>query len=231
MMFYRLLQDLLGLLFPELCAACGIQLYRGEHCLCSKCLYDLPYSDHHLHTDNRAAKKFWGRLPLGHVFALLHFKKGNAVQQILHSLKYRNQPELGVTLGRMIAEKLLLNKQSNYPDLIVPVPLHRRREKLRGYNQSLCIARGIAEVLQIPLSEGNLKRIIATESQTRKNRYSRHENMVGVFELQNTSAFRDKHVLLVDDVITSGATLEACAIALLKHRVNKISIAAAAFAD
>lgn len=230
-MIYRLLRDLLGLLFPELCAACGTHLYRGEQCLCSKCLYDLPYSDHHLHADNRAAKKFWGRLPLGSVFALLHFKKGNAVQRILHSLKYRNQPDLGVKLGRMIAEKLVLSGQEIHPDIIIPVPLHHKREKLRGYNQSLCIAKGIAEILQIPLSEGQLKRNIATKSQTKKNRYSRYENMIGVFHLQNAAILKGKHVLLVDDVITTGATLEACATTLLKHNVNKISIAAAAFAD
>jgi ComF family protein len=230
-MLGNLFRDLIGLLFPDLCAACGVHLYRGERFICTKCRHDLPYSDHHLHADNAAAKKFWGRLELKAVFALLYFRKGSRVQNILHSLKYKNQPQLGIELGRMVAEKLLLSKAYLNIDLIVPVPLHRKREKMRGYNQSLMIAKGISEKLGLPVEEKNLQRRVATESQTRKGRFSRHENIAGVFELKDAAALTGRHILLVDDVITTGATLEACANELLKHGITKISIAALAFAD
>lgn len=230
-MLRNLFRDLIGLLFPDLCAACGVHLYRGEHHLCTKCRHDLPYSDHHLHDDNVAAKKFWGRLELKAVFALLHFRKGNRVQNILHRLKYKNQPELGVELGKMIGEKLLLNPAYSQIDCIVPVPLHRKRESRRGYNQSFLIAKGISDIMGLPTARQNLQRMVATESQTSKGRFSRHENMVGVFQLTNPSEVAGRHVLLVDDVITTGATLEACANELSKHGVAAISIAAVAFAD
>lgn len=230
-MLLRLFGDLISLLFPDLCAACGMQLYRGERHLCSRCRHDLPYSDHHLYAENPAAKKFWGRLEVHAAFALLRFKKGNRVQNILHTLKYKNQPELGIELGRMTGEKLLLSPVYSGVDLIVPVPLHRKREKSRGYNQSLMIAKGISAQLNVPVEDKNLQRTAATESQTKRGRFSRHENMNGVFSVKDPAALAGKHILLVDDVITTGATLEACASELLKHGTARVSIAAAAFAD
>ncbi|NQX40346.1 comF family protein [Pedobacter steynii] len=221
--------DFLSLLFPNLCSGCGTSLYRGESQLCSKCLYNLPYTDHHLHEENKVAKQFWGRIPCHAAMAMLFFRKGGRVQQIIHHLKYSNQPELGIKLGKLLGERLLLAPAYQHIDLIIPVPLHKKRERQRGYNQSAGIAEGIAEVLQIPMSKVHLLRKSSTDSQTRKGRSLRFENMSKAFEVRNGEALKDKHILLVDDVMTTGATLEACGLELLKCGINKVSFATLAF--
>lgn len=230
LLFKQLLADLLSLLFPNLCCGCGAYLFQGEEQLCTICLYRLPYTDHYLHADNIAARQFWGRLPCNAVMALLYFKKGGRTQQIIHNLKYRGRKDLGLTLGKMIGEKLRMNNVYSDIDLIVPVPLHRSRQLTRGYNQSMYIAKGIADELNIPISTSNLIRNKRTGTQTKKGRYSRFENMLTVFAIENKSAFSGKHVLLVDDVMTTGATLEACGTILVKTEISKLSIATIAFA-
>lgn len=227
----RIAEDVINLLFPLLCNACGAHLHYGEKEICSHCLYDLPYTDFHLHADNPVAQQFWSRVPLNAAMAMLYFKKGNKVQQLMHSLKYKSQTELGHILGNLLGEKLRQSQAYAHVDAIVPVPLHARKEKLRGYNQSLFIANGIAEVLDVPVKNANLLRRKATESQTKKSRYTRYENMEAVFEVRGAEELRDRHILLIDDVITTGATLEACANALLNIGVKKISIATIAFAE
>jgi len=221
--------DFLSLLFPNLCSGCGTSLYSGEFQICSKCLYNLPYTDHHLHEENKVAKQFWGRIPCHAAMAMLFFRKGGRVQQIIHHLKYSNQPELGIKLGKLLGERLLLAPAYQHIDLIIPVPLHRKRERQRGYNQSAGIAEGIAEVLQIPMSKVHLLRKSSTDSQTKKGRYLRFENMSKAFEVKNGEALKGKHILLVDDVMTTGATLEACGLELLKCGINKVSFATLAF--
>lgn len=226
----RLATDIIGLLFPELCNACGTHLYYGEKEICTKCLYDLPYTDYHLYTDNPVAKQLWGRLPCNAAMAMLYFRKGTKVQNLMHSLKYKGQTEVGVRLGNLLGEKLKLSAQYNDIDLIIPVPLHPKKEKIRGYNQSEFIAKGIAEVLDIPMSTTHLLRDKSTDSQTKKSRYVRYENMQSVFNVHHAKQIGNLHVLLVDDVITTGATLEACGNALLTIGIKKLSIAAIAFA-
>ena len=227
----RLATDLFGLLFPELCNACGTHLYYGEKEICSKCLYQLPYTDFHLHPENAVAKQFWGRLPLQNATALLYFKKGGKVQNLMHGLKYKGKTEVGEKLGELLGEKLNQSNEFKNIDLIVPVPLHPKRERQRGYNQSEFIAKGLAKSLQVPHSTSHLLRTKVTQTQTKKSRYTRYENMETVFSTANNIELIDQNILLVDDVVTTGATLEACGNVLLQAGVKQLNIAAVAFAQ
>ncbi len=227
----RYTEDLINLLFPELCNGCGTLLYRGEKEICTKCRFDLPYTDFHLHTDNLVAKQLWGRLPLNAAMAMLYFKKNSKVQNLIHSLKYKGKTDVGLLLGKLLAQKLKESELYYDVDLIIPVPLHLKKLRLRGYNQSEYIATGLAQELEIPFSTVNLVRNKATESQTKKSRYTRFENMLQVFEIKKAEELKDKHILLIDDVITTGATLEACGNTLLNVGIKKLSIAAIAFTE
>jgi ComF family protein len=221
--------ELLQLLFPNLCNACGQPLVKSEQLICLTCRFDLPYTDFHLYADNLVAKQLWGRMTFEHATAMLYFKKGGRVQQILHSMKYKGRPELGVLLGELLADTIL---QSNMPwnvDLILPVPLHKKREKLRGYNQSLCIAEGLSAGLHLPVYKNVLVKRSSTSSQTKKGRFSRYENLKSAFSIVDDTEIKGKHILLVDDVITTGATIEACASALNLAGIATLSIAAIAY--
>ena len=227
----RLANDVISLLFPELCNACGTNLYHGEMEICTKCIYDLPYTDYHLYPDNLVAKQLWGRFNCNAAMAMLYFRKGTKVQNLMHSLKYKSQTEVGVKLGNLLGERLKLSNQYSNIDLIIPVTLHPKKERLRGYNQSEYIAKGIADVLKVPVSINNLLRNKITDSQTKKARYTRYENMQAVFNIKHLEQLQKLHVLLVDDVITTGATIEACSNVLLGARIEKLSIAAIAFTE
>jgi ComF family protein len=229
MLLKRFLEDLVGLLFPNLCCGCGTHLYLNESQLCTICLYRLPYTDHHLHAENRAARQLWGRLPCNAVMSLLYFNKGSRVQNIIHHLKYNGRKDLGVKLGKMIAEKLQMNTSFLDIDLIIPVPLHHSRLHTRGYNQSMCIAEGISSVLEVPINSVSLLRTKRSATQTKKRRYNRFENMQEIFSITNPAEIKGKHILLVDDVMTTGATLEACGHTLLSANIGKLSIATIAF--
>ncbi len=226
-----LANNVVGLLFPVLCNGCGKHLYEGENEICTKCLFDLPYTDYHLYSANRVAKQLWGRLNCSAAMAMLYFKKGTKVQNLIHSLKYKDQIAVGVTLGNLLGERLKLSDHYSTIDLIIPVPLHPKKERTRGYNQSKFIADGVAEVLKAPVSNLHLLRKLSTSSQTKKSRYSRYENMQEVFQISNAEELKNLHILLVDDVITTGATLEACGNTLLTTNLAKLSIAAVAFAE
>lgn len=227
--------DFFQLIFPDLCRACTKQLYHGEQQICSSCLYDLPYTDFHLYPENAVARLFWGRIHCHAAMAMLYFRKGSKVQRLIHQLKYRSQPELGMRLGKLLGEKLALSgkpaTQERAIDLIIPVPLHPKKQRSRGYNQSKMIADGISSVLHVPVGSTQLIRRRATGTQTKRNRYKRFENMQSVFSAPNPAELAGKHVLLVDDVITTGATLEACGQVLLDCGLDKLSIAALAFAE
>ena len=227
----RYTEDLINLLFPELCNGCGKLLYHGEKEICTKCLYDLPYTDFHLYEDNLVAKQLWGRLPVNAAMAMLYFKKGTKVQNLIHGLKYDGKTEIGIRLGKLLAKKLSQSELYADIDIVIPVPLHQKKLRLRGYNQSEYIATGLAEDLDVSVSTKNLLRNKSTETQTKKARYTRFENMQDVFSVIKPEELADKHILLVDDVITTGATLEACGNVLLNHGIKKLSIAAIAFAE
>ena len=225
----QITSDFFHLLFPEHCNACGVQLVHGEKKICIRCLYDLPYTDFHLFADNPVAKLFWGRIPLQSAMALLYFRKGSKVQDLIHDIKYKGNQELGFLLGCMIGERILQGSQKT--GLIVPVPLHRSKERKRGYNQSKCIADGIAKVLQLPVNTKLLTRKINTGTQTKRNRYNRFENMEFVFGISSSPQLKHQSVLLVDDVITTGATLESCGSLLLANGFQNLSIATVAYAE
>lgn len=224
-------EDFLSLFFPDLCCACGDHLVSQEYQLCTTCLYDLPYTNFHLQADNPVARQFWGRIPVKDAFAYLYFHKQGKVQNIIHHLKYKNRPLLGNLLGEMCGRELRTHDYASSIDLIIPVPLHPSRLRSRGYNQSHCIAEGLSTILHIPLGDKYLHRFKSTSTQTRKGRFERFENMVEVFSLQEADHLAGKHVLLVDDVITTGATLEACSLPLLEVPGLQISILAIAYAE
>ena len=230
-MAFSYFHDFIALFFPQLCGACGRNLYIGETEICKSCLYKLPYTHFHQDAANPVARQFWGRIPLVQAGAYLHFNKGGRVKQLMHQLKYRNRQNLAELLGELYGHQL---KQSDHfitPNLILPVPLHPKKLKKRGYNQSECIARGMARALDLQLDTQSLKRGIATETQTKKSRFLRYENMQDAFTLGSPETLQGQHVLLVDDVITTGATLEACAQILLNKAEVTISIAALAYAE
>jgi ComF family protein len=227
----RLFQDFLGLLYPNLCNGCRKPIYFGESIICTSCLFDIPYTDDYLHAESRVAKQLWARIQFEEAMALLIFTKGSRVQSLLHQLKYRGRKDLGHLLGTMIADKLVLSQQFKEIHLIIPVPIHRLKLIQRGYNQSLCIAEGIASVLHCQVNTTALLKVRETATQTHKGRLSRNENMENVFEVAKPLELIGKHVLLVDDVITTGATIEACGIELWKAGISNLSIASVAFAD
>ena len=222
--------DFVSLIFPELCQACAKSLYRNEELICADCLYHLPYTDFHLQLDNAVAQQFWGRVNLEAASALLYFSKGSRVQNLMHQLKYKNKPEVGVYLGKLAGKRLQENPVFSAADVIIPVPLHQQKQLKRGYNQSLSFAEGLSEKLSIPVLVDNLIRTISTESQTKKSRILRYENMKEVFAVKNLTELTGKHILLVDDIITTGATLEACCGVLLEVPGVRISIASIAVA-
>ena len=224
-------QDLIALFFPELCTACGRSLYRNERIICTNCIYHLPITNFHNDPDNKMARQLWGRFPFVQAIAFLYFRKGNRIQNLMHQLKYKKSPETGSRLGELYAYELKRSITYKPADLIIPVPLHPAKFRKRGYNQSECIAKGLSSILSIPVSTANLVRLENTETQTKKSRYARYENLINAFHILDTSEFINKHVMLIDDVMTTGATLEACSILLQKIEGVEISICTIAYAE
>lgn len=225
------LADFVSLLFPELCAACRESLMANEQLICTECLYNLPFTNFHLQADNIVARQFWGKIELESAYALYYFTKGGKIQNLMHQFKYKGMHEIGNLLGNIAGEQLIKNAIFNTVDYIIPVPLHKKRLKQRGYNQSECFATGLAQKLNAAVEDNNLVRAVATETQTHKSRFARFENMQEVFTVKNPNILINKHILLVDDIITTGSTLEACGLQLLKIPGLKLSIATIAYAE
>lgn len=221
-----------SLLFPRCCVVCGSPLARGEECLCTSCNINLPRTGFHLRKDNPVECLFWGRIPgLKRASSFLFYRKGSDFRRILHLLKYGGCKELGEVMGRYMAAELSPGGFFDSVDMIIPVPLHRKKQRLRGYNQSEWIARGIASVTGIPLYTECMIREKNTETQTRKSTFERWENVEGIFRLCDTVHFEGKHVLLVDDVLTTGATTVACASAFAGVDGIRISVLTLAVAE
>ena len=233
MMLRPLLADFLSLFFPQACLACQEPLVAGERHLCTTCRAELPYTDyHHLPAaQNPLSRRFWGKLPVVHTLSYLRFLRHGRVQHLLHQLKYQGQQELGKALGQLYGAELATASFATEFDLIVPVPLHRRKLARRGYNQAESFATGLAAALPCPSSATTLRRTEHTASQTRKNRTERWQNVATVFEVAKPHEVIGRHVLLVDDVLTTGATLEACGAALLAAGARAVSIATIACAE
>lgn len=229
---YHLLIDLFHLFYPRICSACNSLLYKHEDVICTKCLYELPKTNFNLGKDNIVAQIFWGRFPLESAGAYYFFKKGSKVQHLLHQFKYKNSPEIGVRIGQLYGLDL---KKSGcpIPDVIIPIPLHPKKEVIRGYNQSERFAEGLSQSLNIPVDTTNFIRNTFTETQTKKSRFDRWNNVKDIFICVNPEDFRNKHILLVDDVITTGSTIESSVQKLLSYEnLNlKISIASMAVAS
>lgn len=222
-------EGLTHLFFPHACRCCGFPLGNRKTFLCFTCKASLPCTGFEAYPENPVEKIFYGRIPVAAASAYLFFNAGSATQQLIHQIKYKDDPELAKDLGRLMGKALASNNRFTQLDAIVPLPLFRNRERQRGYNQAGKLAEGIAEILQIPAKADMVKRIRATETQTHKNRTERWQNVEGLFKISPHAIVRHQHLLLVDDVITTGATLEACATALLDEGAT-VSVATLAFA-
>jgi ComF family protein len=220
-----MLNDFLAMLFPHNCLSCRSLLERNEEMICTQCRYALPQTSFHLQADNELTRKFWGRVPLKYAFAYLRFVKKGTVQTLLHQLKYNGKQEVGEILGKWYGNELKKSNLAGEFDLVLPVPLHATKLKKRGYNQCDSIAKGLAEGLEISWDREILVRQKANISQTRKDRIERWENVADIFMLQQAEKIKNKNILLVDDVITTGATLEACSLALQNADCKSLSIA------
>jgi ComF family protein len=221
---------LLHLIFPKICMFCGHDLIINEVGFCRFCTDSLPYTNFHRQKANKIEQLFWGRIPIEQATSFLYFTKGGVVQKLLHVIKYQQQTDLAIKMGEMMARQLQVGGWLSDIDLIVPVPLHPKKQKQRGYNQSEMLARGFSSVTKIPIDTNLLKRSIYTSTQTRKGRYDRYLNMDSVFGIDETDNHVFRHILIIDDVITTGATLEGCAMALQQIHGARISIATLAFA-
>ncbi len=223
------LWDFIGLFYPNLCVGCQKSLRKNEKQLCLHCLMQLPRTNYHQIKNNAIEKRFYGKAEIQYASTFLYFEKEIITQKLLHEIKYKGKKELGEQLGALFGSQLAKSHFKEI-DAIIPVPLHPNKLRARGYNQSEWIAKGIARTMQKPLIDNVLKRIIENPTQTRKGVYERWENTHGIFEPENTALIEHKHLLLVDDVLTTGSTLEACIAPLAKIQGVKISIAALAAA-
>lgn len=216
--------SLLNLLFPHLCITCNANLISGETHICTHCLSEIPKTNYHSTSHNEVEKRFWGKIPIEYASSYFFFDKGSKYQHLLHELKYKGNKEIGEYLGKLAAADLLQSNMINDIDIIVPVPLHPKKELKRGYNQSEWIGKGMSAILNKPLSVGNLIRVTENTTQTQKSVFERFENTQGIFKVNNTQTLAHKHILLIDDVLTTGSTLEASARPLLECEGVKISV-------
>lgn len=226
----KVIDNLLSLFYPRLCAGCGEALQHHEACLCLHCQLHLPETHYHKEHDNPLKLIFAGRVKVEEVASLLYYKKGTITQHILHNLKYNGQKELGDFLGTYYGRQLAAEPRFQEINCIIPIPLHPRKERKRGYNQSEWIAKGLSRGMGIPYRTDILVRTHFTETQTRKSRFNRWENVKEVFMVQNGGQVKGQHLLVCDDVLTTGATTEAAVQQLLTIegvRVSVVTLAAA----
>ena len=224
------LDDFISLIFPRICACCGNSLWKHEERICHSCDFRLPRTDFHLAAENPVTRLFWGRVPVEAACACLYFNKGNRVQRLVHQLKYKGRKDIGIWLGAQYGHELCKSPLFSDLDAIIPVPLHKKRYMQRGYNQSEQFATGLGGPMNLPVVIHLLIRSRATETQTRKSRFSRYQNVHDIFEVRDPEYYRGKHLLLVDDVITTGSTLESSVLAMMAIPEVKISIACIAAA-
>jgi ComF family protein len=220
----------LHLFYPHLCIGCGSDLLQQDNLLCLHCINNLPHTNFAQHNNNPVEKIFWGRIPITAAHSEFYFSKEFLIQQLIHQLKYKNNTAIGFYLGELMGKTLLNSNRFNNIDYLIPLPLYPDKEHKRGYNQATIICNGMSDVMNIPVLNGNVIRQKFTETQTRKHRTERWENVEGSFKIKNAEALQGKNILLVDDVITTGATLEACGSVVLQTEGVKLYIATLAHA-
>lgn len=226
----QILADLLSLFYPRCCFACGNPLVKNEECLCTDCSANLPETDFHVVENNPVANQFFGKIDFNAAASCYYFTKGGKVQHLVHQFKYMGYKEIGLYVGKAYGLKLKESPYFTNIDFIIPVPLHPKREKARGYNQAEWFANGLSQSLEARVNTKALKRVIVSETQTSKGRYKRWENVKEIFSLGEVSEMENKHLLLVDDVITTGSTLESAGHVLQQIPGVKISVCSLACA-
>jgi ComF family protein len=226
----KLLQSLSQLVFPHLCVCCDGFLSHQETHICTLCSYTLPKFETFQMMDNPLARKFWGRVKLEYATAYLQFKSDGSVRKVLHQLKYKGNKDLGIEMGEAMGTQFSKISQLSDVDIILPIPLHPKRERTRGYNQSDILAQGMSKSLQKKVYYDALARVKYNSTQTKKKRYERFINSQEIFRVVKPDLLAHKHILLLDDVITTGATIEACGNALLEVEGLRLSVASLAAA-
>lgn len=223
-MKFNPIKDFFNLMFPDLCVVCADNLSKNEQHLCLTCLHTMPKTNFHHVLNNPIEKRFWGKTNVHRCTAFFFFQKGSPFQKLLHELKYKNNKEVGEVLGKYAAADLLDSADFASVDVIIPVPLHPKKYLQRGYNQSEWIGKGLSMVLEKPQDIITLIRVKENTTQTKKSVFERYENTEGIFELKDKKSLVGKHILLVDDVLTTGSTLEACIRVLLEIEGVKVSV-------
>ena len=224
-------KSIINLFFPKVCSGCSSFLLSNENVICTVCRHDIPLTNHHLNPENDAFKKFYGRIPVMHTSALFYFHKKGIVQELIHNLKYKGYEEIGTILGEWYSEDLKTIDLLKSVDEIIPVPLHQKKLKERGYNQVTAFGKALSSSLNLDYNDSLLIRNVYSKTQSKKTLLGRTEGIETIFDVSFTEKDHDKHFLLIDDVITTGATLEACSRALLKIPGAKISIVCMAMAQ
>lgn len=227
---YRWLDSLMQLLFPQRCVVCNSLLTDNEKILCLSCNLNLPRTDLHLEKDNEVEKLLWGKMNIERATSYFYYTKGSGYRQLLHRLKYEGRKDIAQSMGFMMGEELANDGFFDNIDLIIPIPLHRRKKRSRGYNQSEEIGKGISRATGIPMKTSCIERQRNSTSQTSKSAYERWENVSGIFAAHHTEQLENRHILLLDDVMTTGATITACADALKSVPGIRISVLTLALA-
>ena len=228
--FYDLWDDFLSLLFPRLCYGCGNHLLRNENIICTECLVLIPRTNYHKQDENPVEQLFWGRCLIQSAAAFSFYNKGSRIRNLIHNMKYKGIKEIGIVLGRIYGSSLVNSSFTENIDLIVPVPLHSSKKRSRGFNQSELIADGLSEVTGLRVNNTAVVRSVASSTQTKRSRYDRWVNVEGIFKVADPSSIAGRHILLVDDVITTGSTIESCVNEVLKVEGVRVSVAAIAWA-
>jgi ComF family protein len=226
----KILGSTLHLFYPHVCTGCGSDLLESDNLLCLKCIHDLPGTHFASLPDNPIEKYFWGRINLVAAYSQFYFSKAFLIQHLIHQLKYKGDTKIGFYLGEIMGKTMLESNRFSNIDVLVPLPLFADKEHKRGYNQAAVICNGISSVMNIPVLNGAVIRQHATETQTRKHRTERWDNVKDSFKVAKPAELKGKKLLLVDDVVTTGATLEACGNVILSATDAKLSIATLAYA-
>ncbi len=226
----HILSPLVHFFYPHNCIGCGSDIIENENFLCLECINDLPHTGFSLHANNPVEKMFWGRIAIVAGTSEFYFSKASVIQNLIHELKYKGNRKAGIYLGNLMGKSLKSSNRFSNIDYLIPLPLFTKKELKRGYNQAEVLCAGIAEVMNIPILTKNVIRIVHTETQTKKGRIERWENVEKSFAVKDPGILKGKHILLVDDVITTGATMEACGSEILKTGGAKLSFATLAFA-